>query len=94
MRLGFPAADNVGPHCLRATTATLAAKLGFGAQGAEIVLGHNRNSTADKHYLAYDGAAVRLDILAAVEKHITKIIGEPPTPKALINRKTYLSVVA
>ena len=94
VRLGFPAADNVGPHCLRATTATLAAKLGFGAQGAEIVLGHNRNSTADKHYLAYDGAAVRLDILAAVEKHITKIIGEPPTPKALINRKTYLSVVA
>jgi len=94
VRLGFAEHDVVGPHCLRATTATLAAKLGFGAQGAEIVLGHNRNSTADKHYLAYDGAAVRLDILTAVERHITKIIGEEPTPALVVNRKTHLSVVA
>jgi integrase len=66
--------EEITPHRLRAMTAFVVERLGFGSAVARDVLGHIDSSVLRQHYSGFDGLPARLDALEAVAAEIERII--------------------
>jgi integrase len=85
--------DEITPHRLRAMTANLVEKLGFGSRAADDVLGHRDRSVRRRSYSAYDDLPGRADALEAVAAEVERIAGQktegaPDTSAEIVPLKT------